>query len=268
MAVLMTGGGMILAKGPGELWGVVLTLFWTALAVASANTINQYLERDVDGLMARTQKRPLPSRRMNPPLALWFGIGMGIISLGMLVFVNILTAWLGAVALIMYTLIYTPLKLKTPFALMIGAIPGAMPPLMGWTAGTNAIQWPGIVLFLILFFWQLPHFLAIAIFYKDEYEKAGICTGPSVRGIRVTQLEMLVYSSLLLPISLLMVPLGFAGWIYAIVALLSGLMLVWLSFRGVLLNAGTHWARKFFVATLLYLPIITLGLFIDRILGK
>src|SRR5580692_10692883 len=158
----------------------LLALAGTTLIVASANVLNMWWERDTDGLMARTRNRPLPAGRLPPDVALVYGLALGASSIPMLMAVNALTAALGVLALATYVLAYTPLKRHTSLALLVGAIPGAMPPLMGWTSATGSLvaasapRMGGLLLFLLLFVWQLPHFIAIALFRAEDYARAGL----------------------------------------------------------------------------------------------
>jgi protoheme IX farnesyltransferase len=267
LSVLMAAGGLVLAPVKLNLLTAVLALLGTAFAVASANVLNMYLERETDGLMKRTRSRPLPSGRMNPNAALGFGIGLGVAAMLLLAIgVNVITAVLGCFALLAYVFVYTPLKRKTPLALIIGAVPGAIPPLMGWTAATGEISAPGLVLFAILLLWQLPHFLAIAMYSKADYARAGILTVPVVRGDRVARLQALAYATMLVPVSLLLVPLGVAGWLYFSVASAVGVWFALKGFRGFTPAAGTRWARQFFFASLIYLPVLTAGLMLDALI--
>ena len=264
MNILMTLGGLALAGAPFKSWLIFWTALGTALAVSSANALNMYIERDLDGLMARTANRPLPTRRMAPKTALWFGIILGLLSLVVLqVTVNLVTTVIAGLAILLYVLVYTPMKRTSPLALLVGAIPGAAPPLMGWTAYTNTIDLPGLVLFGILLVWQLPHFLAIALYRKDDYERAGVKAVPIVRGDRVAKAQALAWTTALIPISLMLVPLEVAGWIYGAVASLLGVWFLSWSLRGFSSEAGVAWARKFFFASLVYLPVLVLGLVAD-----
>ncbi|MEE2827878.1 MAG: heme o synthase [Myxococcota bacterium] len=264
MNLLMTVGGLALAGASFRDWLVLWTVLGTALAVASANALNMYLERDTDGLMARTANRPLPTGRMVPQVALSFGLLLGLASLAVLgLKVNLVTMAIAAAALVTYVLIYTPMKRTSPLALVVGAIPGAAPPLMGWTAVTGSLDLPGLVLFAILFVWQLPHFIAIALYRKDDYERAGVRVVPVVRGDRVAKAQALAWTTALVPISLLLVPLDVAGAIYGSVALVAGLWFLSWSLRGMKADAGTVWARRFFFVSLVYLPVLTLGLVVD-----
>ncbi len=267
MVIITTAGGIWLAHHQGSAlsWPtILLTLLATAMVVGSANTLNCWLERDLDRYMARTKNRPLPAGRLGANHALWLGIGLGVISVPVLTWVaNPLTGLLAAVALVSYVMVYTPLKQKSPAALIVGAVPGALPPLMGWTAATGELAAPGVVLFGILFFWQMPHFLAISIFRQSEYAKAGIKVLPSVRGTRVAKRHAVAWAAALVPVSLLLVPLGIAGKIYLVVAGGLGLgFFVW-SVVGLREAAGNRWARQLFLASLVYLPVLFAALAID-----
>lgn len=264
MVIITTFGGLWLAPGRRDLRTVLATLIATAMVVGAANTLNCWLERDVDRHMARTKRRPLPDGRLDPRYALWFGLGLGAISVPLLTLaVNPLTGLLGAIALVSYVWIYTPMKQKSPAALIVGSVPGALPPLMGWTAATGELTAPGIVLFGILFLWQLPHFLAISLFREREYTKAGIKVMPAVRGPEKTKLHAVLYAGALVPVSLLLVPLGIAGTIYLSVAAVLGVgFFVW-SLLGLRKEAGNRWARQLFLASLVYLPLLFAALAVD-----
>ncbi len=267
LCLFMTLGGLGLAPGKLNILLVLAVLVGTGMAVGAANTLNMYLEREGDKLMERTQTRPLAVGRMNPNTALIFGLFIGASSVGLLWFcVNPLTAILGLFAQLSYVLVYTPLKRITPLALIIGAVPGAMPPLMGWTALTNGLEKPGIVLFLILLLWQIPHFIAISLYLKSDYQRAGIKTIPVVRGDVNAKVQAFAYSLTMIPITLLFIPLHFAGWIYGTAALIVGLWYAGLSFKGFFEKSDSPWARKFFLASLIYLPVLTLALWIDRLI--
>jgi len=264
MNVLMALGGYALAGGSFQPVVVGAAMLGTALAVMSANTLNQYLEREIDGRMARTANRPLVRDRMSPNAALAFGIVMGVLSSAILLaFVNTVTAALGLFALLSYVLIYTPLKQKTPLSLLIGAVPGAIPPLMGWTAATGLIDAPGLALFGILLVWQLPHFIAISLYRFDDYKRAGFKTVPVVRGDRIAKAQAVAWSIALVPISLSLVPLGVASWIYGGVALVLGIWFLGWSLRGLRAEAGVKWARGFFLFSIAYLPALVIALAID-----
>ncbi len=226
--VLFTmAGGIWLAPGSISPTRVVAAVLSTAGIVAAANALNCYLERDVDRLMARTRNRPLPSGRMDPQIALWFGLSLGTISLPALVLAtNVLTGLLGLTALLLYVLVYTPMKARSYAAMLVGAVPGALPTLMGWTAVTGSIDPPALVLFAILFIWQIPHFIAISLFRKEEYAAAGLKSLPLERGDDLSRGQMAAYLGALVPVSVLLVPLKMAGTLYLVTALLLGLDLI------------------------------------------
>jgi len=264
MVLVTAAGGMWLAPGSFGIASMAIMLLTTGMVVGAANTLNCYLERDSDRLMARTASRPLPDRRLEPSWALTLGVLMGLFAVPTLTFaVNPITGLLGFVALVSYVAIYTPMKQYTPAALFVGAFPGALPPLMGWTAVTGSIDAPGLVLFGILFFWQIPHFIAISIFRQEEYERAGLKVLPSVRGLQSAKRQSAVYAAALWIVSLLLVPYGLAGTIYLTSALVLGGYFFWMALRGFRAEDSKVWAKKFFVASLLYLTALFAALIID-----
>jgi len=266
MVLLTAAGGMWLAPGAPTPLATAIALGSLALVVGAANALNCWLERDVDRLMRRTADRPLPAQRLAPRPALLFGAALSAVAIPLLIIgVNPLTGILGAISLVLYVGVYTPMKQLSPAALLVGAVPGAMPPLMGWTAVTGTIDAPGLVLFGILFFWQLPHFIAIASFRKDEYAKAGLRVLPSIRGDRVAQVHALVWAALLLPVSLMLQPLGVAGWGYEIAALIMGVAYVAACAQGLIKGPNARWSRRVFVLSLFYLPVVFTALMIDAV---
>ncbi|MCC6751482.1 MAG: protoheme IX farnesyltransferase [Deltaproteobacteria bacterium] len=266
--VLMAAGGLWLSRTELSLATVVWTLIGTALAVAAANALNMLLEREGDGLMERTRGRPLPAGRLGAGVALGVGLGLSAGSIAALVLgTNLLTAGLGALALALYVLAYTPLKRRTPWALIVGAIPGAMPALMGWTAARGRIEAPGLVLLGVLFLWQLPHFIAIALLRREDYARAGIKTVPLVWGDRVARWHAAISAAALLSASLLLVPLGTAGRVYLVGASLLGAWLTVLAVQGLRATEGRPWDRRLFFASLAYLPGWMLVTLVDRLVG-
>jgi protoheme IX farnesyltransferase len=266
MVLITAAGGMWLAPGSLDLGSVAVMLLTTGMVVGAANTLNCYLERDSDRLMARTAKRPLPDRRLEPSWALGLGLAMGLFAVPTLTLaVNPMTGLLGAVALVSYVAIYTPMKQYTPAALFVGALPGALPPLMGWTAVTGSIAAPGLVLFGVLFFWQIPHFIAISVFRQEDYERAGLKVLPSVSGMRSTKVQAAVYAGALWVVSLLLVPYGLAGTLYLASATVLGGYFFWASIRGFWVEDSDAWAKKLFVASLLYLTALFAALIVDAL---
>src|SRR5262245_42474538 len=185
LVITTTAGGLWLAPVKVGMGVAGLTILGTSLIVAGANALNMYIEREIDGRMERTKDRPLPAGRLAPRIALWFGVVLSVAAVPILAIgVNATTALLAVLANLSYVLAYTPLKQRSHWALLVGAVPGAMPPLLGWTAATGTIGAGGLVLFGILFLWQVPHFLAISIFRKEEYARAGLKVMPNTLGIR------------------------------------------------------------------------------------
>lgn len=264
MVAITTAGGAWLAPGELEWARTLITLAGVVMVVGAANTLNCYLERETDKYMARTKNRPLPAGRMAPRVALWFGLVLAALSVPALVlWVNPLTGLLAGVAFTSYVWVYTPLKQRTPQALLVGAVPGALPPLIGWTAVTGQADWPGIVLFAVLFLWQLPHFLAISVYRQREYARAGVKTFPDVYGLGFTRGQAIFWTALLLPVSLLLVPMGVAGWIYLAVATVLGIGFVAWAVAGLRAVAPAKWARSFFLYSLVYLPVLFAALMLD-----
>jgi protoheme IX farnesyltransferase len=216
--------------------------------------------------MQRTANRPLPSGRMDPQIALAFGVVLASLSLpALLVGANPLTAVLGLLALLSYVGVYTPLKSRSSIAMLAGAVPGALPPLMGWTAVTHAVTWPGLALFGILFFWQLPHFLAIALFRKEEYRAAGLTTVPLEHGDVTARRQLVGYLVVLVVVSFSLYPLGVAGAFYAVGALLLGALYLAHAVRGLVQGLGAGWARQNFFLSLVYISGLFLALMLDGV---
>jgi protoheme IX farnesyltransferase len=236
-------------------------LFGTALVAAGAAALNQLLERDYDAKMRRTASRPLPSGRMQPATVAIFGGACSVIGLVYLAaLVNPLTSVVGAVTSISYLFIYTPLKRVTWVNTLVGAIPGALPPLMGWTAARNELSGEGWALFAILAFWQIPHFMAIAWLYRDEYAKAGFVMLPNVDagGGRTAQQAVSNTIALLLA-SLCPFAFGLNGKIYLVVALVLGAGYFWCAVRFARQLTAQR-ARQLFLASIIYLPLLIAAL--------
>ena len=234
MCLSMAAGGIGVAFAlPGYIspdlgWSMIVAgVVGTALSVAGANALNMYAERDGDRHMRRTRNRPLPAGRMTPVAALVFGLVVSAASMAVLWWgTNPTATALAAFAILSYVLVYTPLKRRSPHALVVGAVPGAVPPLLGWAIATGEVGVPGVVLFTVLLIWQLPHFLAISIYRQRDYDDAGIRIVASVRGLTAAKHQSLVYSLLLVATSLLLVPLGMAGFLYFTAATAVGALLI------------------------------------------
>ena len=236
-----------------------------ALLAFGVATLNQYLERNTDMLMTRTADRPLPSGRLSPNEALIFGVLQCFVAeIYLASLVNLLTAALGIVVILGYVLIYTPLKTRSSASTAIGAIPGALPPLMGWTAATGEITLLAWSLFIIQFLWQFPHFLAIAWMYRDQYAKAGILMLPVLEPEgRITARQIVSFAFMLLVASLAPFFLGFAGTIYLTGALILG---VWFFAESIRFarKRTNELARRLLFASVVYLPLLFLLLVLTK----
>ncbi len=253
MALLTAAGAMSLAPvavGGGR---ALVMLVGTALIVGAANTLNMWLERDVDCLMSRTKNRPLPQQRLAPATALWFGAVQGAIALPVLALAGIVPAALGLVALLLYVGAYTPMKQRTHWATWVGAVPGAMPALIGWTAATGRIDLGGLAVFGVLFFWQIPHTHAIAIYRQREYDAAGLKTLPSTHGLAVTRAAIIAFLFVQVAASLAPALLGVAGLPYLAAATVLGALVV---FQGIAGDGSAKWARSVFLLSIVYLPLL------------
>jgi heme o synthase len=267
LVVATAAAGMGLAPGSLALPNALCALWATGMLVGSANAFNSWVERDTDGLMARTSRRPLPARRLEPQLAFGFAAALAVISLPVLTLgINPLTGLLGTLALWSYVWVYTPLKYRSPSALVVGAVPGALPPLMGWTAVTGRIDLGGLWLFAILFLWQMPHVIGLSIYRCRDYASAGVQVLPLVRGSRVAQRHAIAWAALLLPISLGAGRLGLGGPVYTVFAALLGI-----AYLGSTLYAWFRpaeppetWGRRVFLISLLYLPLLLSVLLLDQ----
>lgn len=239
------------------------TLLGTALVCASCNSLNQLLERDVDAKMKRTRMRPLPAGRLRPNEVLIFGCSIGIVGMIYLASaVNGRTAILGALALGTYLFVYTPLKKKTPLCTWIGAVPGATPVLMGWTAARPSIDLGGWILFAIVFLWQLPHFFAIASMYREDYAAAGLPMLP-VKDMASANRQTVTYSLGLLVVSLLPFTLGQAGIFYFFGALILGLIFSMLGICVLMHKWGVS-CRMVFFSSIIYLPVLLTLMVMDK----
>jgi heme o synthase len=264
MVLITTTAGFLFASHTVDPLLLVHTLIGTALVAAGTNALNQYVERDHDARMHRTRMRPLPAGRISPRAALVFSSAIAVIGtlyLGLLV--NWLTAALGAFTLTSYIFVYTPLKRVSTICTIIGAIPGAVPPLMGWTAVTNDLSLGGWIVFGILFFWQLPHFMAISWMYREDYARGGFAM-LAVRdgdGTAVAR-EAILYTLALLPLSVAPALLGMTGIAYFIGAAVCGAVLLAATVRFFFDRQVRH-ARSVFMISNLYLLTVMLLLVVD-----
>jgi protoheme IX farnesyltransferase len=266
LVVVTSAGGYYLgASGRLDWLGMASAVTGTALVAGGAAVLNQVVERTTDGLMERTRLRPLPAGRLAPDDARTFGVGLasaGVVLLGW--GTNLLAAFIALATLAIYLMIYTPLKRRSPAATLVGAIPGALPPLIGWTAGHGAASLGGWTLFAIVFLWQIPHFMAIAWMYRDDYRRASFPMLPVIEpdGKR-TGRQAVIYAAALVPASLTPTMAGVAGWTYLTVALVLGGVLLCLAAL-FLRERSDRSARVLFFASITYLPLIWAAMIADH----
>jgi protoheme IX farnesyltransferase len=267
LVLVTTAAGVYLAgAGPVDPLLLAHTLIGTALLAGGTNALNQWAERGLDARMRRTRDRPLPSGRLRPGAALLFSASISVVGAVYLALaVNVLTSALGVAALAIYILVYTPLKTRTSLCTIVGAIPGAIPPMMGWAAVRGELGLPAWILFAILFLWQLPHFLAIAWLYRGDYARAGFPMLPVLDPDGERTARHVVLSTLaLLPVSLLTTVLGLTGALYFFGALTIGLAFAGLAVGLAMRRSGVH-ARRVFLASVLYLPALLALMVVDKI---
>lgn len=243
--------------GWASLFILLNTIVGTALIASGTAALNQWYERESDCKMRRTEKRPLPSGSMTPAAAMWFGIALAVLGFAELaIFVNLLSGLLGLFTLVSYLFVYTPLKQRTSLATLVGALPGAMPPMIGYAAASGHLNANAWALFAILFLWQFPHFLAIAWMYREDYARAGILMLPVVEPDgQSTSRQIVIYASTLIPVSLFPTLLGMTGRIYVVGALLLGGWFLYAGLR-VAFDRTILRARNVLLVSVVYLPLM------------
>jgi protoheme IX farnesyltransferase len=258
LVVATSAAGYYLGAAGGiDLVSMVEAVAGTALVAGGAAALNQLYERDTDALMRRTRTRPLPAGRVAPADARIFGLALSAAGLALLAArANWLSTALALATLLTYLVIYTPMKRRTSLATLVGAVPGALPAIIGWTASHGSIAYGGATLFAIVFIWQIPHFMAIAWLYRDDYGKAGFPMLPVIdpEGRRAAS-QALWYAVALVPVSLLPTSVGIAGWIYFASALVLGLTMLALAARFAMTRRDAE-ARALFFGSITYLPLI------------
>jgi protoheme IX farnesyltransferase len=275
LLLITTFGAMIVAAAGMPPPGLV---FWTllggALMSGGAGAINHYLDRDIDPIMGRTAWRPIPAGAVEPMQALWFGIVLSTLSFGLFaLFVNVLSAVLALIGLLVYVFVYTLwLKRTSPSNIVIGGAAGAMPPLVGWAAVTNDIGFNGVgltawYLFAIIFFWTPPHFWALALLMRKHYERANIPMLPVVRGESETRWQILLYSLLLVALTLVLVSFRLMGLIYLFSAALLGGVFLYLAIK-LWREATACAARRLFDYSLVYLAALFAAMAVDRVVSR
>lgn len=267
LIVLTAAAGFCMAAPAGAFNYLTFINGMIGIALLSSGiaTLNQYMERHLDARMRRTATRPLPTGKLSPAQALAFGAGLTLTAEAYLaLLVNPLTAGLGLAVIGGYLFLYTPLKTRTTLSTAIGAFPGAMPPLMGWTAATGEITLGAWALFAILFLWQFPHFLAIAWMYKEDYERAGIVMLPVVEPSgRLTAQQIVVNTLMLLPVSLMPTALGISGTVYLVGASVLGLLFLYSSIVCAISKTRQQ-ARRLLLASVVYLPLLFVLMVLNR----
>ena len=259
---------LIGSKVQGEIIWVnwfILT-FGGFLVTSAANGFNEIIEKDLDKLMLRTMDRPIPAGRMMTGQALVLSLFMGIAGTLILVKLNFLTGVLSVFSIFLYAFLYTPMKRKSPIAVFIGAIPGALPPLIGYFAAFDnpRISWIPVILFLIQFVWQFPHFWAIAWVLDDDYKKAGFRLLPTTHRDKASAIITLLTSLLLIPVGLMPLIYNFGGSVYGVVSVVAALLFSWQAFR-LFKDLEVASAKKLMYASFFYLPVLQLTLLFDFI---
>ncbi|TCP55723.1 protoheme IX farnesyltransferase [Tumebacillus sp. BK434] len=244
---------------------IFYTLIGTALVIMAGTCLNNYIDRDLDKNMERTQKRALPSGRLNATHVLWLGVGFALVGTLILTFlVNALTAFLGLIGLFVYVVMYTMwLKRSSTTSTVWGGISGAVPIVMGWTAFSGTMDFGAWMLFLWMFLWQPPHFLALAIRRAEDYGKAGIPLLPVVKGFDVTKRHMIRYVSAMVPVSFLMYLIPNMGYTYLIASLILGFGWLGLSIAGFVAKDTIKWSRISFVYSLIYLTVLSIVMIVE-----
>ena len=266
LLLITTVPAMVLAASgwPGT-WLVVATLFGGTLSAGGANVLNSYYDRDIDEVMRRTQQRPLAQHQVPPGHALVFGVVLGVLGfLWLWVTSNLLAAALATAALLFYVFVYTiVLKRTTVQNIVVGGAAGAAPVLVGWAAVSGSVGVPAWVLFFVVFYWTPPHFWALALRYKDDYANAGVPMLPVVAGVEATTRRMLLYTGLMVGVSLLLVPLGNMSWIYLVAAVSLGAWFIWDTWR-VFREPDT--AMRLFTTSTVYLSALFAAVMLDVLL--
>lgn len=269
LLLITTAGSMwIAAKGAVDPLLLLITLLGGALAAAAANTINCLYDRDIDYEMERTRHRPLPSGRVQPRDALIFAIALAVISFTLLAtFANLLSAGLAMSGIVTYVLVYTHwLKRHSPQNIVIGGAAGAIPPLVGWAAVTGELSWAAWVFFAIIFMWTPPHFWSLAMMIRQDYAKVGVPMLPVVAGDHVTAKQILYYTVMLIPMTLLMVyPLHVSGFIYAVSAIVLGGVFVRKSWSLLRDPENQTVARSVFKYSIVYMMLLCTGMAVDSL---
>ncbi|HEV2416366.1 MAG TPA: heme o synthase [Terriglobia bacterium] len=258
-------GFYLASSGPLRLGLLLNTLLGTLLVASGTATLNEYMERSHDGKMRRTAARPLPAGRIHPLEGLGFGLALSIAGgIYLDLTTNRLACFIALLTLVLYLLLYTPLKRRTPMCTLIGAIPGAMPPLIGWAAARGSLSFEAWILYVILFLWQFPHFSAIAWMYRQDYTRAGyLMLPPSDQKGRFMSTQVIGFSLLLIPVTIMPALMGQAGRIYLVGAVMLGLAFLYFGAR-LAFSRSNALARRLVLASVVYLPLIYLLMIVNK----
>jgi protoheme IX farnesyltransferase len=265
LVVFSAAMAFLTAPGPVNWMAFLWLIVGGVLTTASANSFNQVIEKDLDKLMDRTAQRPIPGSRMSAQEGLLFGVLTGVAGVFILSwFLNPASGLLGLLSIILYTIAYTPMKRRSPFAVFIGAIPGAIPPLLGWVAATNQFGMGAWLLFSIQFLWQFPHFWSIAWVLDEDYKKAGFKMLPTGERDKDSAFQSVLYAFSLIPLGFMPYIFGMAGWISV---LLIGAVSLWFFYLALQLfiHCDIPSARKLMFGSFVYLPVVQIALVIDKI---
>lgn len=263
LLLITTVPSMVLAAGGWPGWWLVFnTLVGGTLSAGGANALNNWFDRDIDEVMRRTRRRPLPRHRIEPAAALRFGVALGVAGFVWLwAATTLLAAVISTAALLFYVVVYTAgLKRRTVQNIVIGGAAGAAPALVGWAAVRDEVGLAAWILFAVVFYWTPPHFWALAIRYQDDYAAAGVPMLPVVRGVEATTRSMLTYSGTMVLISLMLVPVAAMGWVYLLAAAGTGAWFLWETFR---VRLDPSRAMKLFTASTVYLSLVFAAVIVD-----
>lgn len=267
--VMATVAGLwVGSHGHPQVLTLIVTLLGTALVVAGGAALNNYVDRDIDHRMSRTKERAVVTGKVNPTIVLWMGLTLGVIGTVLLAaFVNVVAAACAFGGLIVYSYIYTVwLKRTTTLSTVLGGVAGALPPLIGYAAGSHGTLGLGAwVLFFIFFFWQPPHFLPLAMKRTEEYRAAGIPMLPVVRGFAETKLQILLYTAAMVPVSLMLYGLGYEGIIYLLTSTVLGLIFLGRAIQGLFVTDDLAWSKKVFGFSLLYLTVMCIAMVVSAV---
>ncbi|MBL7923175.1 MAG: protoheme IX farnesyltransferase [Bacteroidia bacterium] len=266
-SLVVFSAAMAFLTAPGEInwFRFAMLILGGVLTTASANGFNQVIERDLDKLMDRTAGRPIPDGRMSAQEGLLAGFLFGISGVFILAyFLNFMSGMLGLLSILLYTMAYTPMKRRSPFAVFIGAIPGAIPPLLGWVAATGSFGLGAWLLFSIQFLWQFPHFWAIAWVLDEDYKKAGFKMLPTGERDKDSAFQALLYTFSLLPLGFMPYLIGMSGWLSVLIISAVSLYFLWLAFQ-LFIRCDLVAARKLMFGSFIYLPVVQIALVIDKI---